>query len=131
MTSSPASPAGPPGSFRDYWRTQSRGTFDPVPFLAEPLVFSECPLPDRTPARDLFGWQRGETTEADAAVRRIAVIALGETKSDAAIPILKRVIETDTDIRVRRMAIGALGEIGSEAAEKALVEVIEKGLDTR
>jgi hypothetical protein len=44
-------PEGGPGTFRDYWRITSNGRYDPIPTLAQPVLYpSSCPLPGRTPA---------------------------------------------------------------------------------
>ncbi len=39
-------PEGGPGSFRDFWRTESNGAYDPIPYLAPPLIYPECPIPE-------------------------------------------------------------------------------------
>lgn len=39
-------PDGGPGTFRGYWRAVSNGAYDPVPVLADPILFDRCPLPD-------------------------------------------------------------------------------------
>jgi hypothetical protein len=42
---------GGAGSFRDYWRITSNGRYDPIPTLAQPVLYpTSCPLPGRTPA---------------------------------------------------------------------------------
>lgn len=41
-------PEGGPGTFRDYWLTVSNGAYDPIPTLAEPVLFDECPIPGKT-----------------------------------------------------------------------------------
>lgn len=42
-------PEGGPGTFREFWQVQSRGAFDPVPFIADPVLFpDECPIPGKT-----------------------------------------------------------------------------------
>jgi len=42
-------PAGPPGSFRAFWRTTSVGRYDPVPTLVQPVIYRNyCPLPGKT-----------------------------------------------------------------------------------
>jgi MYXO-CTERM domain-containing protein len=41
---------GGPGTFRDYWKNMSRGAYDPIPHLAEPVYYTDCPLPNKTAA---------------------------------------------------------------------------------
>jgi HEAT repeat protein len=59
-------------------------------------------------------------------VRRIAVHALGETKSDEAVAVLLDVAKNDKDLRLRTAAVQALGEIGTPKAKAALIELLEK-----
>lgn len=41
-------PDGGPGTFRDYWRTVSGDRYDPIPTVAEPVVYPDrCPIPER------------------------------------------------------------------------------------
>ena len=35
---------GGPGSFRDFWRIQSGGAYDPIPTLMPPIIYPECPI---------------------------------------------------------------------------------------
>ncbi len=41
-------PEGGPGTFRAYWQTQSLGRYDPIPTLADPVLYpDECPIPGK------------------------------------------------------------------------------------
>lgn len=41
-------PEGGPGTFRFYWQTQSRGAYDPIPTLVEPVLYPDhCPIPNK------------------------------------------------------------------------------------
>jgi MYXO-CTERM domain-containing protein len=59
---------GGPGTFRDYWKTMSQGAYDPIPFLAEPVYFDDCPLSNKTVAtcrivlEDIFLLSSGEVS---------------------------------------------------------------------
>lgn len=42
-------PDGGPGTYRSYWQIQSHGTYDPIPFLVEPVLYPDtCPIPGKT-----------------------------------------------------------------------------------
>jgi hypothetical protein len=42
-------PDGGPGTFRDFWQKTSGGRFDPIPYLADPVLYPDtCPLPGKT-----------------------------------------------------------------------------------
>lgn len=42
-------PDGGPGTFRHYWQVQSRGRYDPIPHLVDPVLYTDrCPLPGKT-----------------------------------------------------------------------------------
>lgn len=42
-------PEGGPGTFRFYWRTQSRGAYDPIPTLVQPVLYPHhCPIPGKS-----------------------------------------------------------------------------------
>jgi HEAT repeat protein len=64
--------------------------------------------------------------EKDPEMRSDIVDALGETKSDEAVPILLDIAKTDAEIRVRTAAVAALGEIGTPKAREALMEILKK-----
>ena len=55
----------------------------------------------------------------------MALHALGETKSDEAVPILLEAA-LDKDRTIATMAVMALGQIGTPKAKAALLEIIEK-----
>lgn len=51
-------PEGGPGTFREFWQVQSRGAFDPVPFIADPVLFpDECPIPGKSLAECFINLQ--------------------------------------------------------------------------
>ena len=39
--------SGGEGTFRHYWQVMSGGLYDPIPTLVEPVLYDECPIPDR------------------------------------------------------------------------------------
>lgn len=42
-------PEGGPGTFRDFWRTTSNGRYDPIPTVADPVIYTDrCPIPGKT-----------------------------------------------------------------------------------
>jgi HEAT repeat protein len=64
-------------------------------------------------------------TETDPELKQQALISLGETKSDEAVPALLEIAK-GKDPRLARAAVAALGEIGTPKAKAALLEIIEK-----
>jgi hypothetical protein len=41
-------PEGGPNTFRGYWQAASNGLYDPIPHLAEPVIYDDyCPIPGR------------------------------------------------------------------------------------
>src|SRR5690349_10155369 len=40
---------GGPGTFRDYWRVNSNGRYDPIPTVVDPVIYlNSCPIPGKT-----------------------------------------------------------------------------------
>lgn len=42
-------PEGGPGTFRTFWNLQSKGTYDPIATVVDPLIYDECPVPGVDP----------------------------------------------------------------------------------
>ena len=64
-------------------------------------------------------------SETDPDIKQQAVLGLGQSKSDEAVPALLEVAK-GKDTRLARAAVMALGEIGTEKAKAALLEVLQK-----
>ena len=63
--------------------------------------------------------------EYDPELQETAVYALGNTGSDAAVPILAGVAKKGGSKRVRSAAVNALGQLGTDKARAALLEILE------
>jgi HEAT repeat protein len=64
-------------------------------------------------------------TTTDRELKEHTLYALGETKSDEAVPALLEVAK-GKDGRLAQAAVQALGEIGTPKAKAALLEILEK-----
>ena len=64
-------------------------------------------------------------TETDPELKQQAIMGLGESKSDEAVPVLLGITKGQ-DVKLARVAVMALGEIGTPKAKAALVEILEK-----
>jgi HEAT repeat protein len=54
----------------------------------------------------------------------VAIMALGQTESDDAVPVLKDFAMKGVNKRVRSAAVNALGQIGTEKAKAALLDIL-------
>jgi HEAT repeat protein len=62
-------------------------------------------------------------SENDSEMRRAAVVGLGSSRSDQAVPALVEAVRNDSDHRVRTLAVQALEIIGTPRAREAIVEI--------
>ena len=59
-------------------------------------------------------------------MKREVISALGESKSDDAVPALLDAARNDADVRVRTAAVSALGELKTPKAREALLQILKK-----
>jgi hypothetical protein len=62
-------PAGGAGTFRDFWKIVSRGAWDPIPTLVQPVLYPKCFIPGR------------ENTSCQVTLNDIDLISTGAIKA--------------------------------------------------
>ncbi len=62
----------------------------------------------------------------DERVRILCAVAIGQTGSDAAVPLLRDLFDRDEDLNVRYMIVEALGRIGGPAVTPLLLRALEE-----